>query len=155
LAHLSAFNLSLVMRQRLGAGTPRELNNKATRLIVRILRFLAGQNRPKSVAEPRTYPVLASPGMPRNRDPMPNDLEFTYLHDGLPAVLCIRLEPMQKVTHRRRAHEGLRPVGSSQRRDFQRLSHGPRQKIGEVTRRLFGFRSYTAMGPLSHAWMIP
>jgi transposase len=62
LAHVSAFNLSLVMRQLPGAGTPRELKNKATRLVVRILRFLAGQNRPKSVAEPQTYPVLASPG---------------------------------------------------------------------------------------------
>jgi hypothetical protein len=32
LAHVSAFNLSLVMRQLLGVGTPRELKNRAIRL---------------------------------------------------------------------------------------------------------------------------
>jgi transposase len=60
LAHVSAFNLSLVMRQLLGAGTPRELKNKATRLVLQILRFLTGQNRPRNEVESQTGPVLAS-----------------------------------------------------------------------------------------------
>jgi transposase len=54
LAHVSAFNLSLVMRQLLGAGTPRELNNRATRFVLRIFRLLTGQNRPKSPVESKT-----------------------------------------------------------------------------------------------------
>jgi hypothetical protein len=62
LAHVSAFNLSLVMRQLLGAGTPRELKNKATRLVLRILRLLIGQNRPESEMQPQTGPVLSSSG---------------------------------------------------------------------------------------------
>jgi len=36
LAHVSAFNLSLVMRKLLGAGTPRELKNRAVQLVLRL-----------------------------------------------------------------------------------------------------------------------
>lgn len=60
LAHVSAFNLSLVMRQLLGAGTPRELKNRAIRLVLRISRLLTCQNRPNSVVEPRTHSDLDS-----------------------------------------------------------------------------------------------
>jgi hypothetical protein len=60
LIHVGAFNLSLILRQLLGAGTPRELKNKATRLVLRILRFLVGPNRPESAVKPQTGPVLAS-----------------------------------------------------------------------------------------------
>ena len=62
LAHVSAFNLSLVMRQLLGAGTPRELKNRTTRLVLRILRFLTGQNRIRRAVEPQTGLLLASSG---------------------------------------------------------------------------------------------
>ena len=54
LAHVSAFNLGLVMRQLLGAGTPRELKNRVAPVILQILRLLTGQNRPASTAEPQT-----------------------------------------------------------------------------------------------------
>src|SRR4030095_10238697 len=39
LIHVGAFNLSLVFRQNLGAGTPRELRNRQARLILVILFF--------------------------------------------------------------------------------------------------------------------
>jgi transposase len=55
LAHVSAFNLSLVMRQLLGAGTPRELKNRAVKLALRIFRLLACRNQAKSAIEPQTY----------------------------------------------------------------------------------------------------
>ena len=42
LVHVGAFNLSLVLRKLLGAGTPRELNNRAGQVFSRLLRFLLG-----------------------------------------------------------------------------------------------------------------
>ena len=67
LIHVGAFNLSLILRKILGAGTPRELENKATRLVLRILRLLLGPNRPESdpnrldsEVQPQTGPLLAS-----------------------------------------------------------------------------------------------
>ena len=53
LAHVSAFNLSLVMRQLLGAGTPRELKNRAVRLVLRVFQVLTGRNRPHCTLKPR------------------------------------------------------------------------------------------------------
>jgi hypothetical protein len=61
LAHVSAFNLSLVMHKPFGAGTPRELKNRTTRLVIRIVRLLIGKYRPESKAEPISNLVLASP----------------------------------------------------------------------------------------------
>jgi transposase len=40
LVHVGAFNLSLILRKLLGAGTPRELKNRAGRAASRLLRFL-------------------------------------------------------------------------------------------------------------------
>jgi hypothetical protein len=40
LIHVGAFNLSLILRKRLGAGTPRELKNRAGQVFSRLLRFL-------------------------------------------------------------------------------------------------------------------
>src|SRR5229473_1411892 len=40
LVHVGAFNLSLILRQLLGAGTPRELRNRAGQVFSRLLRFL-------------------------------------------------------------------------------------------------------------------
>jgi transposase len=37
LVHVGAFNLSLILRKLLGAGTPRELRNRIGRLVVRVL----------------------------------------------------------------------------------------------------------------------
>jgi transposase len=42
LIHLGAFNLSLILRQLLGAGTPREWKNRAGRVFSQFLRFLLG-----------------------------------------------------------------------------------------------------------------
>jgi hypothetical protein len=39
LIHVGAFNLSLIFRQKLGAGTPRELRNRGERLIFVYLSF--------------------------------------------------------------------------------------------------------------------
>jgi transposase len=40
LIHVGAFNLSLILRQLLGAGTPRELKNRAGQVFWRLLQFL-------------------------------------------------------------------------------------------------------------------
>src|SRR5215831_259662 len=40
LIHVGAFNLSLLLRQLLGAGTPRELKNRAGQVVARLLRFV-------------------------------------------------------------------------------------------------------------------
>ena len=60
LIHVGAFNLSLILRKILGAGTPRELKNRATTLVLQILLFLVGQNRPDSEVQPQTGQPLAS-----------------------------------------------------------------------------------------------
>jgi len=40
LVHVGAFNLSLILRKLLGAGTPRELKNRAGQVFSRLLHFL-------------------------------------------------------------------------------------------------------------------
>src|SRR6202162_2045094 len=40
LVHVGAFNLSLILHKLLGAGTPRELKNRAGQMVGRLLRFL-------------------------------------------------------------------------------------------------------------------
>jgi hypothetical protein len=57
LIHVGAFNLSLILRKILGAGTPRELKNRATRLLLQIFRLLTCWNRPKSAVAARTTSV--------------------------------------------------------------------------------------------------
>ena len=42
LIHVGAFNLSLILRKLLGAGTPRELRNRAGRVFSQLLRLLMG-----------------------------------------------------------------------------------------------------------------
>jgi transposase len=44
LVHVGAFNLSLVLRKLLGAGTPRELRNRLDRLVVRVLLLFSNWN---------------------------------------------------------------------------------------------------------------
>jgi hypothetical protein len=41
LVHVGAFNLSLILRKLLGAGTPRELKNRAGQVFSRLLRSLS------------------------------------------------------------------------------------------------------------------
>jgi transposase len=50
LIHVGAFNISLVLRQMLGAGTPRELKNRATSLAFRLLNCLLSLRWPESAA---------------------------------------------------------------------------------------------------------
>jgi len=69
LAHVSAFNLSLILCKLLGAGTPRQLKNMAIRLVLRIFRLLACQIQPKSVLEPRMPSALDSTGTYRSLIP--------------------------------------------------------------------------------------
>src|SRR6267154_2707221 len=45
LVHVGAFNLSLILRKLLGAGTPRELRNRFARLVVRVLLLIPSRNR--------------------------------------------------------------------------------------------------------------
>jgi len=42
LIHVGAFNVSLVLRKMLGAGTPRELKNRALNLVLRLFAYLIG-----------------------------------------------------------------------------------------------------------------
>jgi hypothetical protein len=66
---VSAFNLSLVMRQLLGAGTPRELKDRAVLLVLRFFLLLTCQNRPNSAGAPRMPSVLDSTGTYRSIRP--------------------------------------------------------------------------------------
>jgi transposase len=68
LIHVGAFNLSLVFRQKLGAGTPRELGNRASGIIFVILCFrisfpmtsMASQYGPR-LFSPRLDPITPFP----------------------------------------------------------------------------------------------
>ncbi len=57
LIHVGAFNLSLIFRQTLGAGTPRELRNRQQRsvFVVLIFRITPGMSSARSAARFRTY----------------------------------------------------------------------------------------------------
>jgi transposase len=58
LVHVGAFNLSLVLRKLLGAGTPREWKNRAGRLILRLFLWLTFAHQPDSAVESGT-PAIA------------------------------------------------------------------------------------------------
>src|SRR6266566_4260042 len=45
LVHVGAFNLSLILRKLLGAGTPRELRNRFASFVVRVLLLFSNRNR--------------------------------------------------------------------------------------------------------------
>jgi transposase len=59
LVHVGAFNLSLVLRKLLGAGTPREWKNRAARLVLRLFWSLTRRYRTDSAVQPGTPAVLA------------------------------------------------------------------------------------------------
>jgi len=63
LVHVGGFNLSLILRKLLGAGTPRELKNRAGQVFSRLLRFLLCLG--KAVSRIR----LRSPGAGAWREP--------------------------------------------------------------------------------------
>jgi transposase len=57
LIHVGAFNLSLILRKLLGAGTPRELKNRTGRVFWRLLRFLLCRMATVSLAQRLTAAV--------------------------------------------------------------------------------------------------
>ncbi len=70
LVHVGAFNLSLILRKLLGAGTPRELRNLAGQLFSQLSRFLLGLG--KAVSRIPLHSPAAGPRMERS-SPCRND----------------------------------------------------------------------------------
>src|ERR1700676_493079 len=73
LIHVGAFNLSLILRKLLGAGTPREMKNRAASLILRLLLRIACQFSPETALELRSASTTAAPAAnsPINLHPRP------------------------------------------------------------------------------------
>jgi transposase len=69
LIHVGAFNLSLILRKLLGAGTPRELRNRAVSLVLRLILQIACQ----FLLELGSVPTAAAPvaNRPINLHPRP------------------------------------------------------------------------------------
>jgi transposase len=61
LVHVGAFNLSLILRKLLGAGTPRELKNRAVNLVLRVLLRIACPFSPQIALQPGSAPTAAAP----------------------------------------------------------------------------------------------
>jgi transposase len=61
LIHVGAFNLSLILRKLLGAGTPRELKNRAVSLVLRLFLWIACQLSPEGASEPGSAAAAAPP----------------------------------------------------------------------------------------------
>src|SRR5271165_463726 len=58
LVHVGAFNLSLILRKLLGAGTPRELRNRSGRLVLSLLLLLwYGKGRPRCRSRRISAPI--------------------------------------------------------------------------------------------------
>jgi transposase len=62
LIHVGAFNISLILRQMLGAGTPRELKNRAMALVLRLLEWITCKYQPGCTVKFHTAPILALTG---------------------------------------------------------------------------------------------
>ena len=68
LVHVGAFNLSLILRKLLGAGTPRELKNHLVKLIGRIVRLLRyGKSQPRFGSSRISAPLAQSVARSRTR----------------------------------------------------------------------------------------
>jgi len=59
LVHVGAFNLSLVLRQLLGAGTPRELRNRFGRLLLFVYLLFRGRINQNRLCRSRTSASVA------------------------------------------------------------------------------------------------
>ena len=66
LVHVGAFNLSLVLRKLLGAGTPRELRNRAASLVLRSFLWLVRQFSSRCTLELRSAVTTATPTVNRS-----------------------------------------------------------------------------------------
>jgi hypothetical protein len=73
LIHVGAFNLSLILRKLLGAGTPREMKNRAASLVLRLFLWTACQFSPEGALELGSAPTAAAPAAnrPINLHPRP------------------------------------------------------------------------------------
>ena len=69
LIHIGAFNISLILRTMLGTGKPRELKNRAARLVLRLFEWLTGRYRSEVAVESRTASILTLPGANRSGKP--------------------------------------------------------------------------------------
>jgi hypothetical protein len=58
LIHVGAFNISLILRKMLGAGTPRELKNRAARFVLRLFEWLTCNHRPLNAVKSSNAPIL-------------------------------------------------------------------------------------------------
>ena len=65
LVHVGAFNLSLILRKLLGAGTPRELRNRAVSLVLRLFLWIACQFSPDGALELGSAAATAAPAANR------------------------------------------------------------------------------------------
>jgi len=73
LIHVGAFNLSLILRQLLGAGTPRELRSRFIKLIGCVLGLLwHGNGQPRLGSSRISAPVAQSVTRSRTRLPRPS-----------------------------------------------------------------------------------
>jgi transposase len=59
LIHVGAFNISLILRKILGAGTPRELKNRTVRLVLRLFEWLICNHLPVNAVTSSNAPFLA------------------------------------------------------------------------------------------------
>jgi len=69
LIHVGAFNISLILRKMLGAGTPRELKNQAVRFISRLFQWLTCNYPPDGAVKSSNAPILAPSGLSRSVRP--------------------------------------------------------------------------------------
>lgn len=65
LIHVGAFTISLILRKMLGAGTPRELTNRAAKFIPRLFQWLTCNYPPDGAVESSNAPILAPSGPSR------------------------------------------------------------------------------------------
>jgi hypothetical protein len=59
LVHVGAFNLSLILRKLLGAGTPRELRNRLGRLVLFVYLLFRGRKNQNRLCSSRTSASVA------------------------------------------------------------------------------------------------
>jgi transposase len=59
LIHVGAFNISLILRKMLGAGTPRELKNRAVSFGLRLFEWLTCHDLPVGAVKSSNAPILA------------------------------------------------------------------------------------------------
>ena len=59
LIHVGAFNISLILRKMLGAGTPRELKHRAASFVLRLVEWLTCNDLPAGAVISSNAPILA------------------------------------------------------------------------------------------------